>query len=188
MSDGDRPAVWQCVRCLGRVPGVSPDAQFQFCPLCGCPQSPQTEMSVSEGRRCRNPDCRAQLIIPTAPFCHKCRTRQQQLPEQQQSEQIAHPGLSVCSACPPIQGILQKLETCTVDSKLSLEQMLDAIPPQRLDQKVNDTHLGEIARKLIDWKSVCTDLAIKEAEEKAIEEENKEVDARRYLHKFLSFY
>ena len=70
-----------------------------------------------------------------------------------------------------------------MDSKLSLEQMLAAIPPQRLDQKVDDTHLGEIARKLIDWKSVCTDLAINEAEEKAIEEENKEVDARRYLHK-----
>ena len=68
-------------------------------------------------------------------------------------------------------------------SKLSLEQMLDAIPPQSLDQKVNDTHLGEIARKLIDWKYVCTDLSINEAEEKAIEEENKEVDARRYLHK-----
>ena len=70
-----------------------------------------------------------------------------------------------------------------MDSKLSLEQMLDAIPPQRLDQKVNDTHLGEIARKLIDWKSVCTYLAIDEAEEKAIEEENKEVAAQRYLHR-----
>ena len=70
-----------------------------------------------------------------------------------------------------------------MDSKLSLEQMLHAIPPQRLDQKVNDTHLAEIARKLIKWKSVCTDLGINEAEEKEIEEENKEVDARRYLHK-----
>ena len=65
----------------------------------------------------------------------------------------------------------------------SLEQMLAAIPPQRLDQKVNDTHFAEIARKLIKWKSVCTDLGINEAEEKEIEEENKDVDARRYLHK-----
>ena len=65
----------------------------------------------------------------------------------------------------------------------SLEQMLDAIPPQRLNQKVNDTHLAEIARKLIKWKSVCTILGINEAEEKEIEEENKDVDARRYLHK-----
>ena len=65
-------------------------------------------------------------------------------------------------------------------SKLALERMLAAIPPQILDQKVDDTHLGEIARKLIDWKSVC---AISEAEEKAIEEENKEADARRYLHR-----
>ena len=61
--------------------------------------------------------------------------------------------------------------------------MLAAIPPQRLDQKVNETHLAEIARKLINWKSVCTYLAINEAEEKVIEEENKEVDVRRYLHR-----
>ena len=61
--------------------------------------------------------------------------------------------------------------------------MLAAIPPQRLNQKVDDAHLGEIARKLINWKSMCTNLAINEAEEKAIEEENKEVDVRRYLHR-----
>ena len=61
--------------------------------------------------------------------------------------------------------------------------MLAAIPPQRLNQKVDDAHLGEIARKLTNWKSMCTNLAINEAEEKAIEEENKEVDVRRYLHR-----
>ena len=70
-----------------------------------------------------------------------------------------------------------------MDSKLSLEQMLAAAPPKILDQKVDDTHLAEIARKLIKWKSVCTDLRINEAEEKEIEEENKDVDARRYLHR-----
>ena len=69
-----------------------------------------------------------------------------------------------------------------MDPKVPLEQMLDAIPAQRLDQKVDDAHLAEIARKLISWKSVCTNLGINEAEEKAIEEENKEVYVQRYLH------
>ena len=73
-----------------------------------------------------------------------------------------------------------------MDPKFSLEQMLAAIPPRRrceLVQKVSNAHLAEIARELINWKSVCTNLGINEAEEKAIEEENKEVDARRYLHR-----
>ena len=96
MSDGNRPVVWQCVHCLARVPGVSP-AQFPFCPFCGCPQSPRADTSVSEGRRCRNSNCREQLLAPTANFCHKCQTRQQQLPEQQQSEQLTHSGLSADS-------------------------------------------------------------------------------------------
>ena len=69
-----------------------------------------------------------------------------------------------------------------MDPKVPLKLMLAAIPARRLDQKVDDAHLAEIARKLINWKSVCTNLGITEAEEKAIEEENKEVDARRYLH------
>ena len=72
-----------------------------------------------------------------------------------------------------------------MDPKVSLEQMLAAIPPQRqceLNQKVGDTHLAEVARKLINWNSVCTYLGISEADEKAIEEENK-VDMRRYLHR-----
>ena len=74
----------------------------------------------------------------------------------------------------------------TMDPKVSLEQMLAAIPPQRqceLNQKVGDTHLAEVARKLINWNSVCTYLGISEADEKAIKEENKEVDMRRYLHR-----
>ena len=64
----------------------------------------------------------------------------------------------------------------------SLQHMLATIPPQSqqlLDQTVSDTHLAEIARALIDWKSVCTNLGISEAEEAAIEEENQRADARR---------
>ena len=77
-------------------------------------------------------------------------------------------------------------------ARVSLEQMLAAIPQQRrceLDKKVGDVHLAEIARDLTNWKLVCTNLVISEAEEKAIEEENKEVDVRRYLHRprVLSF-
>ena len=72
-----------------------------------------------------------------------------------------------------------------MDQKVPLEQILAAIPPQRrceLNQKISDAHLAEIAKDLINWKSVCTNLGISEAEEKAIEEDNKEVDVRRYLH------
>ena len=65
----------------------------------------------------------------------------------------------------------------------SLERMLATVPShsqQILDEKVNDTHLAEIARALTDWKSVCTMLGISEADEAAIKEENETTDARRY--------
>ena len=68
--------------------------------------------------------------------------------------------------------------------KASLKQMLATIPleGQRiLDQKVSDIHLDEIARSLINWKSVCTKLTISEAEEEAIKEENRSTDERRYF-------
>ena len=65
--------------------------------------------------------------------------------------------------------------------KPSLQQMLATIPPLSLNQKVSDANLAEIARTLIDWKSVCTKLGISEAEEAAIEEENQRADARRYV-------
>ena len=64
--------------------------------------------------------------------------------------------------------------------KASLGQMLATIPPQGLDRKVSDIHLADIATALIDWKQVCTNLGIKEADEVAIEEENKTADARRF--------
>ena len=64
--------------------------------------------------------------------------------------------------------------------KASLGQMLATIPPQSLDRKVSDIHLADIATVLIDWKQVCTNLGIKEADEVAIEEENKTADARRF--------
>ena len=70
----------------------------------------------------------------------------------------------------------------------SLEQMLATLPScsqRMLDEKVNDTHLAEIARGLIDWNSVCTMLGISEADEAAIKEENQTADARRYVdHSF----
>ena len=68
--------------------------------------------------------------------------------------------------------------------KTSLEQMLANIPQQSLsmlDQKVSDIHLAKIARKLIKWKSICTNLGINEAEEEAIEEENPATEVRRYV-------
>ena len=68
--------------------------------------------------------------------------------------------------------------------KASLEQMLATIPPEGqriLDQKVSDIHLDEIARALIDWKSVCTKLGISEADEEAIKEENLRAENWRYV-------
>ena len=68
--------------------------------------------------------------------------------------------------------------------KVSLDQMLATIPPQSqrtLDEKIDDIHLVVIARALINWKSACITLGISEAEEEAIEEENKTADTRRYL-------
>ena len=67
--------------------------------------------------------------------------------------------------------------------KASLDQILSTIPSQNqqtLDQKINDVCLAEIARALIDWKSVCVSLGIAETEEVAIEEENNTVDGRRF--------
>ena len=78
------------------------------------------------------------------------------------------------------------LKTVTVEpmQKATLEQVLATIPQQslsRLDEKVSDIHLEEIARKLIKWESVCTNLGINEADEEAIKEENPTTDARRYV-------
>ena len=73
--------------------------------------------------------------------------------------------------------------------KASLEQMLATIPQHNLstlDQMVNDPNLEKIARALINWKAVCTNLGISEAEEEAIKEENPGVDARRYVGRLFS--
>ena len=61
----------------------------------------------------------------------------------------------------------------------SLEQMLASVALSLLGQKVSDTHLDEIARSLINWKSVCTKLGISEAEEEAIKKENQTLDEQR---------
>lgn len=71
--------------------------------------------------------------------------------------------------------------------KTSLDQMLITIPPQgqeKLDQKISDIHLAEIARALTNWESVCSNLGISEPEEEAIKEENRKTDARRYVMLF----
>ena len=68
--------------------------------------------------------------------------------------------------------------------KASLEEILETIPPQNrsiVDRKVSDNHLDEIAKALINWKSICSKLGISEAEEEAIKEENERADARRYV-------
>ena len=85
-----------------------------------------------------------------------------------------------------------ELKTAAVKpiSKPSLQQVLATIPPlsqRMLDKRVSDTHLAEIARELIDWKSVCTKLGISEAEEAAIEEENQRTDARRCVGLLMTY-
>ena len=83
-----------------------------------------------------------------------------------------------------------ELKTAAVEPmpRPSLQQMLATIPPQSqriLNHKVSDAHLTEIARALIDWKSVCAILGISEADEAAIKEENPTTDARRYVFFFV---
>ena len=85
-----------------------------------------------------------------------------------------------------------ELKTAAVKpiSKPSLQQVLATIPPlsqRMLDKRVSDTHLAEIARELIDWKSVCTKLGISEAEEAAIEEENQRTHARRCVGLLMTY-
>ena len=64
--------------------------------------------------------------------------------------------------------------------KASLEEMLSTIPQQSLSLTVSDKKLDEIARALVNWRSVCTNLGITEAEEETIKEENQRTDDRRY--------
>jgi len=64
----------------------------------------------------------------------------------------------------------------------SLDQMLAAIPPQSLDQKIsNDVHLAEIARSLTNWRAAISYLGLTEMDEEAIDEDNKNADAKRYV-------
>ena len=65
--------------------------------------------------------------------------------------------------------------------------MLETILQQMLDEKVRDIHLEDIARELVDWKSVCTTLGISETEEAAIEEENRTAHLRRFVICSVSF-
>ena len=82
-----------------------------------------------------------------------------------------------------------ELKTDAVNSmpKASLEQILATIPSQNksmLEQKVSDNHLDEIAKALINWRSVCTKLGLSEAEEEAIKEDVEGADMRKYVGLF----
>ena len=61
--------------------------------------------------------------------------------------------------------------------------MLETILQHMLDEKVRDIHLEDIARELVDWKSVCTTLGISETEEAGIEEENRTAKVRHLFSK-----
>ena len=68
--------------------------------------------------------------------------------------------------------------------KASLEEMLATIPHRSrstLDQTVSDSNLVKIARELTNWKLAGANLGISEANEEAIEEDNRGTDARRYV-------
>ena len=85
---------------------------------------------------------------------------------------------------------IMELMTAAVEPmpRPSLVQMLANLPQvsqRMLDQTISDVHLAKIAGELIDWKSVCTYLRIGEAEEAAIEEENRRADARRCVELLL---
>ena len=82
---------------------------------------------------------------------------------------------------------IMALKTAAVEPmpRPSLVQMLANLSQRMLDQTISDVHLAKIAGELIDWKSVCTNLGISEAEEAAIEEENRRADARRCVEPLL---
>ena len=66
--------------------------------------------------------------------------------------------------------------------KASLNELLATIPSQsRLDQNVTERHLADFAKKLTQWKSVCSYLEISEPEEKEIEKDHKKLAERRYV-------
>lgn len=62
----------------------------------------------------------------------------------------------------------------------SLGQLLDRIPSWKLEQKITDNCLEDIAKSLKNWKSVCARLGITEVEEEEIEYNNQKLDAQRY--------
>ena len=66
--------------------------------------------------------------------------------------------------------------------QLSLDQMLAAIPPQLLDQKIADNiHLAELARSLTNWTAALSYLGLRETDEEEIKEDNRRLDAQRYV-------
>ena len=62
----------------------------------------------------------------------------------------------------------------------SLDQLLARIPSWKLEQKITDNCLEDIAKSLTNWKSVCARLDITEVEEEEIEYNNQKLDAQRY--------
>ena len=66
----------------------------------------------------------------------------------------------------------------------SFEELLRAVPEDkqhRLDSKVEEYQLAEIALNLTQWQDIVPYLGLKEAEETAIKENNHTAERRRLL-------
>ena len=62
------------------------------------------------------------------------------------------------------------------------EDLLRTVPEEKqclLDCKVDDYQLAEIAKNLTDWQEVVPYLGLKEAEERAIKDNNNTTERRR---------
>lgn len=73
----------------------------------------------------------------------------------------------------------------TVMDLPSLEELERKVPEESrhlLDHKVGDYHLAEIAKNMIDWQGVITYLGLNEAEENAIQENNRTAEQRRLVY------
>ena len=70
----------------------------------------------------------------------------------------------------------------------SLGQLLDRIPSWKLEQKITDNCLEDIAKSLKNWKSLCARLGITEVEEEEIEYNNQKLDGQRYRFTTTQMY
>ena len=81
-------------------------------------------------------------------------------------------------------------ESCDASGPPSLDQLVEAVPAEKLDQACRDEDLLELSLSLTNWPSVSPFLGLSEAEEEDIEKrspERQRIDVlRKWRAKFGS--